>query len=159
MGKHPKAAKEKVVYRHYNTGERKSSIMAQEKIIVIRADDTLEVHDIARVDGNYLDDLQRLIGGYIEIVHAVWLAKPYVLICDNEGKLKDKPINRACSSLYGSCVHGFPMNGDIVLMKEGFYEGEPDIVGLTEQEASGLLSDLKLSYPYLKVRQPQEVRQ
>ena len=41
--------------------------------------------------GNTLSDLQRAVGGYIETVS---LADGLILVCDEEGKLKDKPPNR-----------------------------------------------------------------
>lgn len=31
-------------------------------------------------------------------------------------------------------THGFPIVGNIVVMKEGYVDGELDIVGLTEEE-------------------------
>ena len=124
--------------------------MAKEKIIVIRADNKLELHDIARVDGGYLEDLHRLVGGYIEIVHPVGLEDPFVLVCNEEGKLIGLPVNRAASLMYGVRDHGIPMNGDIVLMKEGYYEGEPDLLALTEAEASAMFENLKRRFTFLK---------
>lgn len=124
--------------------------MAKEKIIYIRADNKLEMRDVTRTDGNYLEDLQKLVGGYIEIVHPVGLENPYVLVCNDEGKLVGLPINRAASLMYGSKEHGVPMNGDIVLMKEGYYEGEPDILALDDTEASAVFEWLKRRFPFLK---------
>lgn len=39
---------------------------------------------------NTLENLQKTVGGYIE---TVTLATDLVIICDEEGKLKDKPYN------------------------------------------------------------------
>lgn len=79
-----------------------------------------------------LNRLQQLVGGYIEIVHPVGLVPPFVMVVDEEGRCKDKPINRIATYIY----HSSPIVGDIVIMVEGLNrDGDRDIVGLTEEQA------------------------
>ena len=39
-----------------------------------------------------LDEMQRIVGGYIEAVY--WFSDPVALVCDDEGKLKGYELNR-----------------------------------------------------------------
>lgn len=76
----------------------------------------------------------RTVGGYIEVVHPRGLPHPYVMIVNEEGRIIDLPINEVGSALYGYAQHGEPIMEDIVLMKEGLRNGEPDIIGLTDAD-------------------------
>lgn len=76
----------------------------------------------------------RTVGGYIEIVRPRRLPGEYCMLINEDGKLIGLPINVVGSSLYGYESHGDPIMGDIVLMKEGIRNGDPDIIGLTETD-------------------------
>ena len=39
-----------------------------------------------------LDEMQRIVGGYIQAVY--WFSDPVALVCDDEGKLKGYELNR-----------------------------------------------------------------
>lgn len=71
-----------------------------------------------------LHALQDLVDGYIE---CVGLGEGYVLITDEEGLIKNKPVNRVIK-----------LNGYITTIQGDFFickaEGE-DFVGLTDEEA------------------------
>jgi len=54
---------------------------------------------------NRLEALQKNVGGYIE---AVTLATDLVILCDEEGRLKDKPFN--CT------ICGYDFCGDILMV-------------------------------------------
>ena len=71
---------------------------------------------------------------WIEIVHP----RGYncVLVVDEEGRMKPNHINPIGSFMYGMSTHGEPIVGAILLMKEGLVHGEPDLIGLTEDEAN-----------------------
>lgn len=56
------------------------------------------------------------------------------MIVNEEGLLENLPINSIGCLLYGTAFHQCPIVGDIVIMKDGFRNGEPDIVGLTDKE-------------------------
>ena len=45
-----------------------------------------------------LKEMQEFVGGYIEVVQSA--NTKYDIILDEEGKLKDKPINREATELY-----------------------------------------------------------
>ncbi len=75
----------------------------------------------------------KAVDGYIEIVHPRGLEFPYCMIVNEEGILRGLPTNLYGSHLYG---HVNPIVGDIVILKEGFVNGEPDLVGLSDEECS-----------------------
>ena len=66
------------------------------------------------------------------------------MIVNEEGLLKRLPINVVGSHLYETDKHGYPIVGNIVIMKEGLRNGEPDIIGLEDDDiesvADGLFS-------------------
>ena len=75
------------------------------------------------------------VDGYIEIVHPVRLGRPYCMVVNEEGLLRNLPMNVLGSYLYGTDTHGSPIAGNIVLLREGINsDGEYDLLGLTEQD-------------------------
>ena len=74
------------------------------------------------------------VGGYIEHVHPMRLARPLCMIVNEEGRLLDLPLKHIGSFFYGTDQHGEPIVGNIVVMKDGYRNGEPDIVGLDDSE-------------------------
>lgn len=75
------------------------------------------------------------VGGYTEHVKPARLRHPYCMIVNEEGRLLDLPLNYVGSYFYGTDQHGEPIVGNIVIMKDGYRGGEPDIVGLNDVEA------------------------
>ena len=53
------------------------------------------------------------------------------------------PVNMFGSLLYGIMVHGGPIYGNAVIMKEGFRNGELDVVGLSKRDLLTLGDKLK----------------
>lgn len=79
------------------------------------------------------------VGGWIEVVHPVQLGRPYCMVVNEEGLLRNLPMNVLGSFLYGTDTHGSPIVGDIVLLREGINsDGEYDLLGLTEQDIKHL---------------------
>lgn len=78
------------------------------------------------VSDTSLENLQRLVGGYIEILY---LEDGRVLIVDDEGKLKDKPVNRTATLLW---MH-HAIFGDVVLANADEMDEEEDV----EEEEGG----------------------
>ena len=75
------------------------------------------------------------VGGWIEVVRPVRLGRPYCMVVNEEGLLRNLPMNVLGSFLYGTDKHGSPIAGDIVLLREGINrDGEYDLLGLTEQD-------------------------
>lgn len=82
--------------------------------------------DVARVSiANELEELQRLVGGYIE---CVGLLDDVVLICNEEGKLDGLPPNRRIS--------GDMIVGDFLIVGQ---DGE-DFADLSEDQIGNVLS-------------------
>lgn len=77
------------------------------------------------------------VGGWIEIVHPIGLRKALsnlCFVCNEEGLLRELPLNVFGSILYGTPAHGNPIVGNIVIMREGIVNGEPDFVELTDAD-------------------------
>ncbi len=89
-------------------------------------------------DAPHYDGIQKAVGGWYELVHPVGLKSPFCMMVNEEGLMNNLPMNLLGSYLYGSHFHGSPIVGDIVILKEGYYDGEPDVVGMTDSEAQGL---------------------
>lgn len=83
------------------------------------------------------------VGGYIEIVHPKRLPFPYCMIVNEEGLIKNLPVNLSGCWFYKTEEHGAPIVGDLVIMKDGFCNGEPDIVGLEDDDIKNLTDWLK----------------
>lgn len=75
-----------------------------------------------------------VVDGWIEIVHPRGLESPYCFICNEEGLLKDLPLNPIGCVWYRTAEHGCPIAGNIVVMKEDLNDRAPDIVGLMDKE-------------------------
>lgn len=80
------------------------------------------------------------IGGYMENVYPKGLPDGFVMIVDEEGKLKGKSVNETGSVLYRSREHGDFIVGDVIILKLGTYQGEHDIVGIPDEEAEELMN-------------------
>ena len=80
------------------------------------------------------------VGGHIEIVHPKGLEEPYCMVVNEEGLLMDLPLNAIGSVWYRTWEHGHPIVGDIVVMKEGFENGDRDLLGLTDEEILEIMS-------------------
>ena len=91
------------------------------------------------------------LGGWIETVRPGGLDQPYMMLVSEVGLLHDLPLNKVGSFFYQTHIHGQPIVGNIILMKEGYRCGERDIVGMEEDEAEKLL-DMVLKLPFGVVR-------
>ena len=110
------------------------------KGIVITTDDQLRVQDF------YLplhESAGEVVGGYIEHVNPKLLRRPYCLLCNDEGLCLGLEVNALASYMYGTHIHGHPIVGNVVLMKNGRRGGEPDIVGLSDKEAADIVRELE----------------
>ena len=105
------------------------------KGVVVSTENTVEIRDFG---APLYKTVGEAVGGYIEIVHPMGLVDPLVMIVNEEGLLKELPENLLGCLLYGTHMHGHPIVGNIVVMKTGFVGGEPDIVGLDDEEADQL---------------------
>lgn len=95
------------------------------------------------------------LGGWIETVRPRGLDRPYMMLVNDEGLLHDLPMNTVGSFFYQTHIHGHPIVGNIILMKDGYRDGERDIVGLDEDEAESLMKTI-LGLPFGVVRCEEE---
>jgi hypothetical protein len=101
----------------------------------------------------------QLVGGHFEHVRP-WglynLDTPYkgslCMIVNEEGRLIGLEHNLVGTALYNNTPTplGFePIVGDILIMTEGFVNGEPDIIGLDEEQLEIVKKALKNNFKYL----------
>lgn len=60
-----------------------------------------------------LAEAQRLVGSWVELVKV----KGRILVVDEEGKLKDKSVNKLITDRYGSQVGGGSLVGDVIVLE------------------------------------------
>lgn len=58
------------------------------------------------------------------------------MIVDEDGKSKRLKLNEIATALYGNWWDDIA--GDVLIMAEGFVNGEADIVGLTDEQIKAL---------------------
>ena len=85
---------------------------------------------------SFLEQAHKLIGcDLIEVVHPRGLDDPYVLVVDEEGRLKDgHQMNPIASVLYGVLDHGEYIAGDALVAKTALTEEGYDLVWLDGEE-------------------------
>ena len=76
------------------------------RVIIKEPNDDARIEDIE----NTLDELQRIVGGYIEVIP---LTFDDIIICNEEGKLKGLPHN------FNMPVHGSIVGTVIICSEEG----------------------------------------
>lgn len=84
-------------------------------LVIIKADGSIECREMSEKSVD-LKVLQSIVDGYIEVVRPAPFGSSAFdrvrMVVDEEGKLKDKPINVLASALY----NGYdPIVGDVVL--------------------------------------------
>ena len=109
------------------------------KGIVISTENQLTVRDFG---APLYKTIGEAVGGWIEIVRPGGLKSPYVMVVNEEGLIKELPINIAGSILYGTPAHGSPIVGNIVIMKEGWTDEGKDLLGLSDEEVVTLTNKL-----------------
>lgn len=84
------------------------------------------------------NDIAKKLGfEWCEIVRPRGLTRPYVMIVDEEGLLKNAETNFTGSYLYGALIVG-----NIMILKEEMGPEGPEVFGLDETEAELLLAKL-----------------
>ena len=120
------------------------------KGVKVQTNGTISMIDV-RQNGKPLYDLMHeVVGGFYENVNPIRLRKGYVMVVNEEGFLLGLDRNPIGSYLYGTDKHGSPIVGDALILKYGFYEDEPDVVGMTDEEAVDIMNDLANLYAEMK---------
>lgn len=93
------------------------------------------------------ETLKSSVGGYIEHTNPFMLREPNCMIVDEEGLLKEKPLNFLATWFYNgkttTPIDFSPIAGDVVFCKDGYRDEEPDILGYTEEEANAVYGVMK----------------
>lgn len=115
------------------------------RVLVVPPSGPCEVKELE----NSLDELQQLVGGYIEIVAPMELRdRPRIRMIVNEDFLaEDLPFNLFASYLYGYASHLNPILGTAVFAYQGWVDGEPDLVSLPDDALIYLQSMFSHSFP------------
>lgn len=112
------------------------------KGIVISTANKIQTTEIPE-NGHPLYDLVRgVVGGHMENVYPRRLDSNLIMVVNEEGLLMDLPVNPVASYLYGMDIHGQPIVGNVIILKKGYFEGEPDIVGIPDNEAETIIETL-----------------
>ena len=104
------------------------------KGVVVTTNEEMYVKDFAQP---LYETLGKEVGGWIEVVHPIGLKRApsnLCFVCNEEGLMHNLPLNMFGSILYGMPMHGNPVVGNIVFMREGMVNGEPDFVDLTDAD-------------------------
>lgn len=103
-----------------------------------------EVRPVMLTNPTYIS-MQNFVGGVFEHVRPVNLKPPYCMIVNEDGISQGLPVNLLGCFLYGSHVHGNPIVGDVLILKDGVNEhGEADIVGLDNSETTTLSNEFRM---------------
>ncbi len=121
------------------------------KTVKVTTDNVVSVIDI---DFNDFRSIKESIGGYFEVVRTSKMAEYFgcsiIFLADEEGHIKQLPINRLGSYLYDTERHGWPIAGDIIFaMPYGEY-----ILGLGNADA--LAKRLLNDFTFLKEEEENE---
>lgn len=111
------------------------------KGIKITTDNIISTVDIQENGSPLYDLMRKAVGGHFENVYPCRLKRGFVMIVNEEGLLHDLPINTVGSYLYATDIHGQPIVGDVIILKLGHYQGEPDVIGMTDDETNELMND------------------
>lgn len=105
-------------------------------LVTVRADGTVGEQQIDPRD--CLPQLQDAVGGYLEVVPYLKLfdhggaTHSCVAFCDEEGKLKGKPVNRQASDIWDRQLaeKGVRRNIDVLVGDIAFVFGDPALMKL-----------------------------
>ena len=113
------------------------------RVILITTDDQILTTEVSQP---LYKSIGNLVDGFIEIVRPMNLQRPYVMICNEDYCALDLPFNTLGSYMYGTQIHGHPVLGNIVIMKE---KGD-ELEGLHEWETKCLEEEFKTRLRKLK---------
>lgn len=109
---------------------------------------------ISVVDVNFSDfkAIQQAIGGYFEIVNTQKLRDYFktkvVMIVDEEGLVKNLPVNPMGCYFYDTNKHGNPIVGDVILgLLVGF---DMHVIGLGDRDAEQWMEKMLKDFPVLQ---------
>lgn len=99
--------------------------------VIVPAEGPVSIVDISGT----LKSLQDAVGGYIEIVRVPMPFEDDVMVVDEEGLYKGLPLNVLGSFLYGTHIHGSPVVGNVLILKEALLTDGADFVDMPDVRA------------------------
>lgn len=120
------------------------------KAVTITTDNIVSIVEVKSNGSPLYKQMNEAVGGHYENVYPRRLKEGFVMVVNEEGLLKDLPLNIIGSYLYESDKHGQPIVGNVIILKLGHFQGEPDVVGLTDDEANEIMNDLLKTVEKLK---------
>ena len=125
------------------------------KAIKITTNNVISVIDIQEPS---LEGMQEQVAGHIEVVRPFGFTylevpdnKSLLMIVNEEGRCIGLHFNKTGSLMYNDTPYmSFePIVGDILILAEGFVDGEPDIVGLEEDQVHDLIIEFEKKFSFL----------
>jgi hypothetical protein len=97
---------------------KRTSLLIKEEKMALLLKAVESSRHIAPANGtNFsLEELQQAVGGYIEIVRVI-KTDDYIMVIDEEGKLKNKPVNLAATA-FANIGDGDCIVGDVIFCKD-----------------------------------------
>jgi len=120
------------------------------KAVTITTDNIVSIVEVQSNGSPLYKQMNEVVGGYYENVYPRRLKEGFVMVVNEEGLMKELPLNIIGSYLYETDKHGSPIVGDVIILKLGHFQGEPDVVGLTDDEANEIMNDLLKTVEKLK---------
>lgn len=124
------------------------------KAIKITTDNEMSVVEVPEP---HWEGMGELVGGNFEPVRAYGFMnldvpnkESLLMVVNEEGQRLELDVNQVASELYNSNKPKFYWNiaGDILIMAEGFTNGEPDVVGLDDEQLIIVMIALKGKFDY-----------
>ena len=84
--------------------------------------------------------IRKIIGGYMENTYPRKLPEGYIMIVNENGKFNGLPVNGVATIIYGNELDFIV--GNVIILKFGKFEGESDVVGMTEEEANEIMTHI-----------------
>lgn len=97
--------------------------------------DTKNKVSLVSFDAPLYKGLNAAFDGLVEHVRPRRLPSPYCMMVDEEGLLKELPLNVMGCFLYQTDLHGHPIASDIYILRDASKE----IAGLTQEDVAFLL--------------------
>ncbi len=119
-------------------------MLRNKKYVLIHPDGLIETKEFDVLNEDVNDVVRAALGGaFYEIVRIRNMSHKFLMLVDDEGCLKNLQLNPVASELYGIRVHGCPIVGPAVIMREDIVDGEPDIVGLDDDDLAEFIHKLR----------------
>ena len=83
---------------------------------LLKSDGTVVDYPPARGRKYSFEELQKAVGGYIEIIHPAG-SRNYLMVINEEGRLRGLPTNKLATQLYGSNIDHIV--GDALVCRDG----------------------------------------